>query len=182
MAGIRGNHLRVSDQLSSHYFNDFLATTKIGRVRRYTNKPDKKAMHKFIDSRIFYITINSKDQITRFPLLSKIEIKCINSPDILKQLQEEFQDRRLYRLAKEYSRGYLKEGERKTPGWGREISFKAVKGAQYEIQVLKQNYHYFQTTFTADNSSKEKSVLLVEKGAKIRIDTTKQGQGRLINQ
>ncbi len=161
-------------------------SVKIGEVKvNYEHKPDKEAIREFVDSEInsniFLTVINSKDQITHLPVSSKIEIECVNSPDIFYELKREFQDEMLYNIAKEYVKKCLTEGE-KYEIEGQTISFNTIQNAQYMIQTFNPNYHYFRAIFTADKSSKEKTILLVEKGEKVRIDTTKEGEGMLINE
>lgn len=170
-------HIRISkrDPMRPMYeSSDFI---KLGETQAdYFYKPDNRKIRKFVDEeinqKIFPVTINVKDQLSRVPISSRIEIECLDSIDIIGKLQKEFQDGELLKIAEGYMKKPLTRGL-KDAYEGQTISFNAVENARYKVQTLNPRYNYFSTIFTANRFSRDKDLLLIEKGSKVNVDSPK---------
>ena len=65
-------------------------------------------------------------------------------------------------------------GERRSPY----VDFRAPLNSDYRVQSYHGEYFYFSGMVSADEWPRtSKTVLLVEKGAKIRVEDVKEGEG-----
>jgi len=161
------------------------ASIDIPAVKHYSLIVDKKSVRDFVDSHInshiFPITISARDQVTRMLVSPNIVVECIYSPNVKDMLREEFTDSETLTYALKCVDRFLQKGQ-STKTRGQVISFPAYAGARYRIRSYDPNYHHLQVVITADQKNPRKSILLVEKGTKIRVDNTKEGVGDIIDE
>jgi len=159
---------------------------KIGKAKKFyyaVNISDvENYVNDNVNSKVFTITINSKDFNTRAPVgLEQIVVKCESSSPIEKILKKEFGgDEELLKAARA-SVEFNPEENKKTIGSGQSLAFTAFEGMKYSVETTDSNYHYTKSSFVAKKDSDTKSVLLVEVGKKVRIDDSEEGKGSLID-
>ena len=61
------------------------------------------------------------------------------------------------------------------------ISFNGLLNHQYKIETVHGEYYYFRGFIkTSSNQPMNKSVLLIEKGSKVRVQNIKEGEGGIL--
>ncbi|MBI2449415.1 hypothetical protein HYV49_03905 [Candidatus Pacearchaeota archaeon] len=150
----------------------------------WTYEIDKDAIKDFVEKSVqtTKVYLEALDKITRLPITPKIRITPIDAPtksDLEKKLFGEFRDENLTAIALNDVPSYLgydpnsKILEDVTQG----IDFDALIGSTYKVETFHNNYFYFSGYIKANNNPTKKSVLLIEKGAKVRVEGVKDGEG-----
>lgn len=139
------------------------------------------------------ITLQIKDQVTRRNISPEITITPINVPtrrefiDSFKpKLQKEFEhNSKLTNSGMKVIESYIKSHYWNI-AWGRKtitdsaqsISFNGLLNHQYRVETIHGEYYYFKNIITAKfQRPMNKTILLIEKGSKVRLQNIKEGEG-----
>lgn len=185
------NHV-IYDPYTSHY-----ASIDFGKVSVYTIEEDTKAVRAFGENlarnrfKTSPITINFKEQITRRGVSPEIIITPVGIPT-----KKDFLNSFVSSLEKEFRNNYRfvnlgMKGVKSAIGgyrifWGgkikkdraQAISFDGIVGQRYKIETVHGEYYYFKGFLSPKSSFPiSKTVLLVEKGEKIRVQEVREGEG-----
>lgn len=158
----------------------------MGEFKDYVQLVDEERVTKFIKEKIvFNLEVSVKDRSTQEPISPKIKLKVSSIPNLEEQLKNEIKDERAYNygidmIKEHYLKGYLKEGETKEVQ-NQSISFPAVEGGVYSIETTEPNYYHEKINITAERKKPKKIILLTETGQKIRVDSSTEGRGVVID-
>jgi len=172
-------------------FNDrfpvYLVDYDVDKVKQYAQKLLKK--------KHCWVTLEFKDQATRTNVTPQIIIKPIDSPtedefstSLKADFEKEFNnDANLVNIAlqeckKTHYAGVIWAGKTSTDT-AQSLEFFALVGHKYKIETIHEKYFYFSGYITpASSASLKKTILLIEKGDKVRIEEIREGKsGNIID-
>lgn len=141
----------------------------------------------YAKNKLSQISLSFKEQITRRNVSPQITITPVDIPSyenritkLRRRLESEFDgDEAAIKLGTDSAKDYLKYGLSKVKtDIGQLIHFMAWVGGTYRIETVHGEYNYFKD-FISPSTSKplNKTVLLVEKGEKIRVQDVREGEG-----
>jgi len=128
------------------------------------------------------MTLEVCDKITHLPISPVITVTGLRVPsmqEVKSIFVSEFGDRNVADKAMKWL-SYLEQGAKKKKT-AQSIDFNALVGATYKIETMHGEYYYFRGFVDPIKTPRErKSILLIEKGGKVRNEDVKEGEGGLI--
>ena len=179
------------------------AATKTGESSTWQNLPkitfsdlDDEAIKEFVSDYVnslhSSVTLEFKEQITRRDVSPKVTITPIGVPSLEKireaarahTLRELGEDKdvvalgmkRFNSMVRSYDFRTIQTSQKKYNA--QSVNYSAYVGGKYMIETVHGEYHYFKGFLSPKSSSSiNKTVLMVEKGEKIRVQSVKEGEG-----
>jgi len=142
---------------------------------------------KWVEDRICVVEITTKEQITRRIVSPEITVTPINTKKqlhgaVARALNAEFEgDKELLNAGMDAIKDRLQRPlVKRRKEVAQSLSFCAWAGHKYKIETVHGEYYYFNGFITPNANSIKKTILLVEKGDKIRIQGVREGEGGVI--
>ena len=169
----------------------FINNYSVELPKFYFSKMDidkaKSYAQTYAKTKLCQISLSFKEQVTRRNVSPQITITPIGIPsyencvtDLRENLQSEFAgDEDLTKLGMDSAKVIFNAALPKAKtDISQSIHFVAWVGARYEIETVHGEYNYFRD-FVSPVSSEPlgKTILLVEKGEKIRVQEVREGEG-----
>ncbi len=170
--------LRPKNPPKGVYFSSVSAPLKVSWV-----DVDWDKVERYVKGKTTYITLNVKDKVTHLPVSPTITVTGDNVASrvaVQNILASEFCDREVARESMKWLSDYLEQSEAKDRH-GKSISFRALVGATYKIETVHGQYYYFRNFLRPTEVPEvNKTILLIEKGSKIRVEDVKEGEGGVL--
>lgn len=155
-------------------------------------KPREEMVNGYVERMLTTVHLAVKDKVSHLPVSPEITVTCsqgASREDVIGRLSREFGDDDLAKSVAERiddkyffgKPGSKEEGPRQASTSGQSMSFCGIVGADYVIETVHGDYYYFRGVLEPDRAPVvRKNVLLIEKGAKVRLEEVKEGQGGVL--
>ncbi len=163
--------------LSPPHGGRFKASDSMPALWQYALDTDKA--RQYVKNKICAVDLRFKDSTSRRGIMPKVVITGVepSRKEVEKLLSREFDgNSALIEVASAELYGILFGGSKRTSITSN-MQFKAWKGGQYKVESTHGKYHYFSAGLELDIAGKvKKNILLVEKGKKVRVENTNEGE------
>ncbi len=179
---IPDDYIKPDKFVNSHsleYPQIFFMQINVDEVKNYAQN--------YVKNKLSQISLSFKEQITRRNVSPQITITPIDIPsyeNCITELRGRFGnefagDDDVIKIAMDSAKDYLNYGLSKVrTDISQSIHFMAWVGGTYRIETVHGEYNYFSGLITPSSSGPlSKTVLLVEKGEKIRTQEVREGEG-----
>lgn len=149
-------------------------------LKEFLVEPDWDKVKGFVQTRTPTVYLSVQDKVTRLPVSANIRItgsQVATRDDLKRMFSDEFRDDRVVDQAMTWAPSFLEQGEKREEN-AQSLSFVAASGSTYRLETTHGKYYYFSGFLKAEPAPKiEKLILLIEKGAKLRVENVKEGEG-----